>query len=913
MAKPKIYQVDQLQTMVGSMNTAITAAHNQANSAYGAANTGGGPKIASIIYPGNDTAANNIGGQTIYLTGSGFYSNSSIYINGNSVPATSFISASNIGFTTPNLTNGIYPIYLVNYDGATAIKVPGIVISGEPSWNTAAGSLSSSQAADGAWSYSLSANGDAPITYALAAGSSLPTGVSLNANGVISGTISSPPGVDTTYTFSVVASDAQNQDATRQFSVTATVGEGVLFANNVLLLHADGTNNGNNHAFVDSSSNNYSITRYGATQGSFSPFSQTGWSNFNPDSSNGIGVATNAALNMGTGDFTVEAWVNTIKLPTTNAFQTSSGGYQGIFGTGPNNSASGSQLYIGVTNLFFDISSDGSGPINVAHNMIAGQWYHIAITRSGNTFRAFINGVLVQTATSSGSWTDGYGYGIMRSEPIGGYNGSWWYGYVSNFRVTKGGALYTGNFTPSTTPLTTTVSSGTVSLLTCQSNRFIDNSSNAFTISVNGSPSVQAFSPFAPTAAYTTANVGGSVYVGGSGNWLSFGTQTAFDCGTSTQFCMETWVYPPTSFPNGIHFWSAHQAAIADGFYFTSSGLNAYSGGSAGAGVSTNKSPTIGAWNHCVVTRDAGGRLRYFLNGELTGTSTSSIQVNTDNRAVGINGGINFNGDLCYQSQSRYIKGSIPTTYQTSSITVGAQIFTPPTAALTTTSQGANSSHVIALLNYTNAQIFDQTAKNVLECVGDAKVSTAQYKYGTGSIALDGTGDYLLTAPTQDLEFDGGNFTIEFWWYPTSTVRQGIIHGSFGTDWSYGIDYNGTGANKIGIWASSSGTGWNLINADGGGNGIGTTTPTQNAWNHIAYVRNGTTWMLFVNGNRDLNLTGISGSIVNRATSRKAIGSWWSTGSMSQTYGYIDDLRITKGYARYTSNFTPPAAAFQNK
>ena len=272
MAKPKIYQVDQLQNTIGS-------AYDQANNAYTAANTGGGPKIASIVYPGNDTAANNIGGQTVYLTGSGFYSNSSIYINGNSVPATSFISASNIGFTTPNLTNGIYPIYLVNYDGATAIKVPGIVISGEPSWNTAAGSLSSSQAVDGAWSYSLSANGDAPITYALAAGSSLPTGVSLNANGVISGTISSPPGVDTTYTFSVIASDAQNQDATRQFSVTVTTGEGVLFANNVLLLHADGTNNGNNHAFVDSSNNNFTITRNGnATQGTFSPFSQTGLS-----------------------------------------------------------------------------------------------------------------------------------------------------------------------------------------------------------------------------------------------------------------------------------------------------------------------------------------------------------------------------------------------------------------------------------------------------------------------------------------------------------------------------------------------------------------------------------------------------------------------------------------------------------
>ena len=267
MAKPKIYQVDQLQTMVGSMNTAITAAHNQANSAYSQANTGGGPKITSLVYPGDDLAANTVGGQTVYVVGSGFASNAAVYINGNSAPSVSYISAGNLSITTPALSTGTYPVYVINpADGGTAISIPGLVVSGEPSWNTAA-SLSTNQAADTAWNYTLSANGDAPITYALAAGSSLPSGITLAANGLISGTMSSPPINNTVYTFSVVASDAQSQDSTRQFTVTVTTGEGVLFANNVLLLHADGTNNGNNHAFVDSSSNNYSITRYGnATQ-----------------------------------------------------------------------------------------------------------------------------------------------------------------------------------------------------------------------------------------------------------------------------------------------------------------------------------------------------------------------------------------------------------------------------------------------------------------------------------------------------------------------------------------------------------------------------------------------------------------------------------------------------------------------
>lgn len=243
---------------------------------------GGGPKVKSLIYPGNDSAANSTGGQTVYITGSGFAANAQVLVNGSAVPSQSFISASNISFTTPALSTGTYPVYIINpEDGGTAILYPGLLISGEPTWVTSAGSLSESQDELSSWSYSLSATGDTPITYALAAGNTLPTGISLAANGLISGTVSSPTGNATTYTFSAIATDAQNQDSTRQFTVTTSTGEGVLFANNVLLIHADGTNNGNNHAFVDSSNNNFTITRNGnATQGTFSPFSQTGWSGY---------------------------------------------------------------------------------------------------------------------------------------------------------------------------------------------------------------------------------------------------------------------------------------------------------------------------------------------------------------------------------------------------------------------------------------------------------------------------------------------------------------------------------------------------------------------------------------------------------------------------------------------------------
>jgi hypothetical protein len=92
---------------------------------------GGGPRVSSLIYPGDDTAANTVGGQTVYVTGSGFAANANVYINGNAVPSISFISASNLAITTPALSAATYPVYVINPEtGATAIHIPGLRVSG---------------------------------------------------------------------------------------------------------------------------------------------------------------------------------------------------------------------------------------------------------------------------------------------------------------------------------------------------------------------------------------------------------------------------------------------------------------------------------------------------------------------------------------------------------------------------------------------------------------------------------------------------------------------------------------------------------------------------------------------------------------------------------------------------------------
>jgi hypothetical protein len=184
----------------------------------GANGTSAEPTITSIAYPGDDTAANTAGGDTITLTGSNFAAGATVVINKVQASVVAVVNSTTITFTAPAIATGSYIVYVVNTDGGTALLVPGIQYSGTPTWSTAAGSLGS-VAKQSNFTANLAATGDAPVTYSIYSGS-LPSGLTLTANtGVISGT---NPNVsaDTTYNFTVRATDAQQQDTDRAFSIT---------------------------------------------------------------------------------------------------------------------------------------------------------------------------------------------------------------------------------------------------------------------------------------------------------------------------------------------------------------------------------------------------------------------------------------------------------------------------------------------------------------------------------------------------------------------------------------------------------------------------------------------------------------------------------------------------------------------
>jgi hypothetical protein len=179
--------------------------------------------------------------------------------------------------------------------------------------------------------------------------------------------------------------------------------------------------------------------------------------------------------------------------------------------------------------------------------------------------------------------------------------------------------------------------------------------------------------------------------------------------------------------------------------------------------------------------------------------------------------------------------------------------------------------------------------------VGNAQISTAQSKFGGSSIAFDGNGDYITSASNAEFAFGTGDFTIEFWHYISSTVNQAFFET---------IPIGGISVRNNGFVLVIDAGKWNVYSS-GGFRGQSTNTPSTNQWVHFALVRSGTTWTYYANGTSNGSFT----YSVNLTQSNFVCG---RVGDDSSYFinGYLDDYRITKGIARYTANFTPPAAPF---
>ena len=180
-----------------------------------------------------------------------------------------------------------------------------------------------------------------------------------------------------------------------------------------------------------------------------------------------------------------------------------------------------------------------------------------------------------------------------------------------------------------------------------------------------------------------------------------------------------------------------------------------------------------------------------------------------------------------------------------------------------------------------------------METVGNAQVDTAVTKFGTGgSMYFDGVGDRLIVPSNPVFDFSG-NFTIEMWINFTNVTStwEAIISRAYAVSGGWRL-YKNDGNNQLSWYSMTT----QVVSTTG-------STLANNTWSHVAVVRNSGTITIYIDGiNRG---SGVNATNYTPGNYALEIGE----GVVASSYpfeGYIEDLRITKGVARYTANFTPP-------
>ena len=637
---------------------------------------------------------------------------------------------------------------------------------------------------------------------------------------------------------------------------------------------------------TDSSANSLNITRNGAPRTALtSPYQTDGyWSNYFAANGDFISVPDAATLELGASDFQISAWIYLTAYPASNlgayfsiiiskGIYSNSRSYQ--FGVG---GASGTTLGLNL------ISGSTETNINGSFSFALNTWYEVRASRVSNSVYIFVNGTLLNAGGTPYTDTINDSADILR---VGRGNLDvnyvyQFFGYISNVSVAIGGTGYsTSNYTPATTP---TVSTADTRFLSCQSNRFKDNSSNNATITLAGTP--QITSSFYPSGFTAPAASPGAILLNGTTDFLAAPGNFLFAFGTG-DFTVEGWFFTTVSANQGLwdnRLSTTSTTGFAANLVVTTNTLRVVFNNA--ALFTTTQAVLLNQWNHIAVVRSSSTVTAYLNGAAMTGGSaTASTPSITDtNMWVGKlqDAGFFYNGFI---SNFRVVKGT--------AVYTGA--FAPPRNFVTLTggtytsttnvNTGIPSVNTSLLLNFANSTYTDSSDKVqnslfidsstnnfIIARVGSpTQGSFAPYRTA-GYWSVNFSSSYLSVADSAGLRFGAANFTIEAWVF---RIASGVIH-------------------TIACKGSSSGpTGWVLqINAadklvfiDTTTSIAGLTSIAVNTWTYVAVVRAG---------------PGLTSLYIN--------GAFDGTGTSATTFSQTDAMRIgtdrsaTNNFAGYISN-----------
>ena len=354
-------------------------------------------------------------------------------------------------------------------------------------------------------------------------------------------------------------------------------------------------------------------------------------------------------------------------------------------------------------------------------------------------------------------------------------------------------------------------------------------------------------------------------------------------------FTIECWAMAGSNIGSDNGIWGLHETTaytagyINGGFMVREASGFYYVLGPGTARTVTSPAFLLNMWYHTAIVRQSGVS-KFYINGKLINTTADT--VNRTNVYLLLGG---------YYSTGAYLWDGYIADFRITSNAVYTTEFTPPSEPLET---------IAGTLVHINSQpaIIDASQSSALTLVGNTKSSTTQIKYGNSSIKTSSPGNYVLTS-NDAISFGADeDFTIEGWvnWL-SLTGDQGIFQVipndqtfELGSQGSYPLMMMVWGGIGVGLNGGYTQSIWNSGN-----------NPNINQWYHLAVSRSSGITKVFVDG-VPVHTYGPA----SWATSgRLALGGYATTNHISDAY--FQDWRYTKGLARYTTTFTPPAALLE--
>jgi hypothetical protein len=664
----------------------------------------------------------------------------------------------------------------------------------------------------------------------------------------------------------------------------------------ILLLHGDGANAGTtitDSSYYQNAISNTSVT----TSTTKSVFGNTSLS-FNGAAK--ISTASSTTYSFATANFTIEFWFNANSVTTTQLLYSNADWGTNHFGIVIISSTANVQIYNYSSGSFLF-----TGPA-----ISANVWYHLALTRSGNTLTLYLNGVSAGIYINSGSIDSGGSFPAV----FGAYptTGSFFTGYIDEIRITKGFALYTGNFNLPPSPFNPAPVydilpyDNTILLLHAEgTNGTITSVTDSSYYGVAVTPYLTA-TPSYSTSIYKfgTSSFSFNGYANSVMNVLRTGLLPGLG---SNDFTIEFWIYVP-SFASQMRYMGNFSSAPA---YEIGNGAGAQPFFNSNLGLLLLSGVGTSTWTHIAFVR-YNNRLYGYVNGTLSnsmvynGSIDSNVSYTIDIGGCGYNSGqpnATFTGNM---DEIRITKGLARYTsnfsVQTGPFSNGQPISSAVTLLLHC--EGPNGS-----MNIQDSSPY----QNSVTSYNYAQLSTANSVLGGSSLYLPNGGTaYVQSAITVNNNLGTGDFTIEFWFnwsgvYSSSGgANQRIMSNSTASwaanTWIIGWDNaSSNGTARIGFAAYNINTTTVIY--------ITKTVPVANTWYHFALTRQGTSFYVFLNGILENTYTGVSTAVDDASTSRVInIGGY--PGDSQYWYGYMDEVRITKGIARYTSSFALPTRMY---